>query len=88
MATAADETLNELAEFLRGKLGGALLSAETAFGELTITVERDQIVQVLKTLRDDARCRFEQLIDLCGVDYPARPNRFDVVYHFVSHKVQ
>ena len=84
MATAADETLNELAEFLRGKLGGALLSAETAFGELTITVERDQIVQVLKTLRDDARCRFEQLIDLCGVDYPARPNRFDVVYHLLS----
>jgi NADH-quinone oxidoreductase subunit C len=84
MATAADETLNELAEFLRGKLGGALLSAETAFGELTIAVERDQIVQVLKTLRDDARCRFEQLIDLCGVDYPARPNRFDVVYHLLS----
>ena len=87
MATAADETLNELAEFLRGKLGGALLSAETAFGELTITVERDQIVQVLKTLRDDARCRFEQLIDLCGVDYPARPNRFDVVYHLLSPRM-
>jgi NADH-quinone oxidoreductase subunit C len=41
-------------------------------------------VDVLTKLRDDAACRFEILIDICGVDYPARPNRFDVVYHLLS----
>jgi NADH-quinone oxidoreductase subunit C len=84
MATAAEETLKEFEEFLAGKLAGALLGSEIRFGELTIKVEREQIVHALKTLRDDAHCRFEQLIDLCGVDYPARPNRFDVVYHLLS----
>jgi NADH-quinone oxidoreductase subunit C len=87
MVTAADEALKELADFLTGKLAGALLGTEISFGELTIGVERDSIVQVLKTLRDDARCRFEVLIDLCGVDYPARPNRFDVVYHLLSMRM-
>jgi len=50
-------------------------------------VARESIIDVLKLLRDDARCRFEVLIDICGVDWPARANRFDVVYHLLSPRL-
>jgi hypothetical protein len=53
-----------------------------AFGELTLTGPRRQIVEALTYLRDQHG--FHQLIDLCGVDYPERPARFDVVYHLLS----
>jgi NADH-quinone oxidoreductase subunit C len=68
-------------------LGPAVLSSSTAFGEHTIMVGRESIGDVLTTLRDDAGCQFEILIDICGVDYPARANRFDVVYHLLSPRL-
>ncbi len=61
-----------------------LLTSHIAHGELTITVARERIGEVLTKLRDDLDCQFEILIDICGVDYPARKNRFDVVYHLLS----
>ncbi|MGD9784175.1 MAG: NADH-quinone oxidoreductase subunit C [Hyphomicrobiaceae bacterium] len=79
-----DETLEELGNYAGGKIAGALLSKKIAHGELTLTVARGQITSVLKVLRDDARCRFEVLIDVCGVDYPERAERFEVVYHLLS----
>ncbi len=82
-----DETLKELGEYLAGKLGSNVLETKVAYGELTVVVKREAIVQVLKTLRDDARSQFEVLIDLCGVDYPQRAQRFDVVYHLLSPRL-
>jgi len=82
-----DETLKELGEYIGGKIAGAMLASKVAHGELTLTVARGQICQVLKVLRDDARCRFEVLIDICGADYPGRENRFDVVYHLLSPRI-
>ncbi len=79
-----DEALEELGNYIGGKIAGALQSKTVAFGELTLKVARSQILSALKLLRDDGRCRFEVLIDLCGVDYPGRENRFDVVYHLLS----
>ncbi|MES1157166.1 MAG: NADH-quinone oxidoreductase subunit C [Alphaproteobacteria bacterium] len=58
--------------------------AMVTHGELALNVRADQIVTVLTFLRDDARCKFTTLIDICGVDYPDRPKRFDVVYHLLS----
>jgi NADH-quinone oxidoreductase subunit C len=55
--------------------------------EMTIAVERDSIVQVLEFLRDDSQCRFETLVDLCGADYPTEPERFEVVYHMLSMRL-
>jgi NADH-quinone oxidoreductase subunit C len=81
------QTLKELGEYLSGKLAGAVLDRQIAYGELTLTVVRDEIVRVLETLRDDPCCRFEILIDICGVDYPERANRFDVVYHLLSPRL-
>jgi NADH-quinone oxidoreductase subunit C len=77
-------TLKNLGEHIAQSLPGAALKAEAARGELTVAVARDQVVRALTFLRDDPRCRFEVLIDVCGVDYPARAERFEVVYHLLS----
>jgi NADH-quinone oxidoreductase subunit C len=78
------EALNDLSAYLAEKLGGRLLDAQVAYGELTLTVEPDDIVDVLSFLRRDVQCQFISFIDICGVDYPSRPRRFDVVYHLMS----
>jgi len=52
--------------------------------ELVIHAERDSIVALMTALRDDPRCRFEQMMDLCGVDWPERTPRFEVVYNLLS----
>ena len=78
------DNLTVLASHASATLGAAALSSATAFGELTLTVARDRIIDVLATLRDDPAWQFECLIDICGVDYPERPERFEVVYHLLS----
>ena len=80
-------TLSDLAAHISRQLGSAVLETTIAHGELTVTVARDKIVEALTQLRDDAACRFEVLIDLCGVDYPKREERFDVVYHLLSPRL-
>jgi NADH-quinone oxidoreductase subunit C len=79
-----DEALREHSEYVQAKLGERCLGADIAFGELTITVRRQSIVEVLRILRDDSQCRYFSFIDLSGADYPGRDERFDVVYHLLS----
>ena len=55
-----------------------------AHDELTLLAEASTIVPLVTFLRDDERCRFINFIDLCGVDYPTRALRFDVVVHLMS----
>ncbi len=76
------ETLEQLAESIKGAFPTAVSSI--AVGELTVTVDATDIVKTLFFLRDDPESRFEVLIDICGVDYPNRARRFDVVYHLLS----
>lgn len=76
--------LTTLAAYVRSRLGAKMLDSAITLGELTITVVREEIVAVLTTLRDDPELRFEVPVDLCGVDYPQRAERFDVVYHLLS----
>ena len=76
--------LAALSEHILSALPGAVLDSKLDFGELTLTVAPESIVRILTFLRDDAGCQFTQLIDLCGVDYPNRAARFDVVYHLLS----
>jgi NADH-quinone oxidoreductase subunit C len=81
---SAHEALVELKEHIAAGLGDMMVDARIAYGELTVVVPREHIVRALTYLRDNPQCQFEILIDLCGVDYPARENRFDVVYHLLS----
>ena len=78
------EELNELGEHIASSIGDDIKGWRVAFGELTIDAHAARIAHVLKFLRDDTLCRFIQLIDICGVDYPERAARFDVVYHLLS----
>ena len=87
MAAPENKTLNGLGEYIASKLGTVIAGWHVKYGELTLTTEAQQIVPVLRVLRDDGRCRFELLIDICGVDWPARPRRFDVVYHLLSPRI-
>lgn len=80
------EALNTLAEHIKDELDADILESVIAYGELTLTVKAADIVDVVRFLRDDAKCRFISIIDVCGADYPARAKRFDVVYHLLSPK--
>ncbi|MCB1517014.1 MAG: NADH-quinone oxidoreductase subunit C [Hyphomicrobiaceae bacterium] len=79
-----DEALKELGEAVVSRLGGQVISHKIAFGELTVLVKRDEIVEVIRTLHDDSQFRFISLTDVCGADYPEEEERFEIVYHLLS----
>jgi NADH-quinone oxidoreductase subunit C len=79
-----EEKLKELGAYIAANRASAVQSWQVALGELTVVVVREQIAHFLRYLRDDQRCQFSCLIDICGVDYPGRAKRFDVVYHLLS----
>jgi NADH-quinone oxidoreductase subunit C len=79
--------MTDLAAFgqkLSDALPGALRGHGVANNELTIDVEPGEIVRTMTFLRDDPGCAFKILVDICGVDWPRRARRFDVVYHLLS----
>jgi NADH-quinone oxidoreductase subunit C len=80
------EALTDLSTYIREARPSLVEDAVLAYGELTLVSNGDSIVELLTFLRDDARCGFVSFIDICGVDYPARAKRFDVVYHLLSPK--
>ncbi len=77
-------SLSELADRVSAALPGAIRSHSLKNGELTLIAERGEIARVLTFLRDDPACAFTVLVDICGVDWPQRDQRFDVVYHLLS----
>lgn len=79
-----DETLIDLGEHIASELQELGVESAVSNDELTLLVSADAIIDVLRFLRDDPSCRFVCFIDICGVDYPAREKRFDVVYHLLS----
>ncbi|HEY0276250.1 MAG TPA: NADH-quinone oxidoreductase subunit C, partial [Paenirhodobacter sp.] len=78
------DALEELAAHITGKRPNDVISAEVAFGQLTITVTPGSIVEFMEFLRDDASCKFSTLIDLTAIDWPERPARFDIVWILLS----
>ena len=79
-----DDTLNTLGETIATEHPSWVTGVQLAHHELTVTVAAGAIVDVVKLLRDDDRFGFVNLTDICGVDWPAREKRFDVVYHLLS----
>lgn len=80
-----DKTLL-LIEKIKKALKDDLLDSGIENGELTLLVKRKAIVRILTYLKDHKDFSFKQLIDLCGVDYIQRSERFEVVYHLLSLK--
>ncbi|MDE1145690.1 MAG: NADH-quinone oxidoreductase subunit C [Azospirillaceae bacterium] len=79
-----EETLQALGAKIAAALPGAVTSVELKGGELVINATRDGLLKTLTVLRDDAGCRFTQLIDITAVDWPSKPERFEVVYLLLS----
>jgi NADH-quinone oxidoreductase subunit C len=78
------ETLKELGDHLAASFPGDIEATTVVYGELVAEVKRASIGRLLAFLRDDAQCKFTVLVDICGVDHPERPERFDVVYNLLS----
>ena len=79
-----EDQLEALAARLKAALPEAVADSQIRHGELACRVDRERLPQVLQYLRDDPECRFTVLCDICGVDFPERPKRFDVVYNLLS----
>ncbi len=78
------EALRELGEHIAAALPEAVIDVEVVHDELMVRVQRNAIVRMLSFLRDDSNCHFKCLMDVCGVDYPGRGERFEVVYNLLS----
>jgi NADH-quinone oxidoreductase subunit C len=78
--TAADELLANLELIIAADVDDAAVTN----GEVTMTVAATALERVLLKLRDHPNLLFKELVDICGVDYPERERRFDVVYHLLS----
>ena len=82
--------LELLGQNLQKHLGDRVGALQTALGEVTIDVSSDNYIEVMTTLRDEPELRFEEMIDLCGVDFSTYKNdvwdgkRFAVVVHLLS----
>jgi len=79
-----DQALKELGKYVQDTLGDAVTSTTMRLGELSIEINRDDVLKIIKFLRDDVNCQFLTLLDVCGVDYPEDDERFEIVYHMLS----
>lgn len=77
-------SLIDLAEHIAESLEDAVTAHDIVHDEIILTAKREDIVRVLQFLRDDSECQFKMLVSLCGVDYPERAERFEVVYNLLS----
>jgi NADH-quinone oxidoreductase subunit C len=82
-----DETLGPLGATIAAALPGVVTDQQVVHGELTIATSAADIIKVVTFLRDDESCQFVSFIDVTAIDWPARERRFDVVYHFLSPKL-
>ena len=79
--------VQELSAHVAQQRAADILSAEVAHGELTVTVKPEALVGFLDWLKRDPVANFTSLVDITAIDHPERPDRFDMVYHFLSmHK--
>ena len=74
-----DEKLKELSAHIAAANGDAVVASTIRLGELTVQTTATHLLALMKFLHDDPKCLFRQLVDVCGADYPERPQRFDVV---------
>jgi NADH-quinone oxidoreductase subunit C len=82
-----DDMLDRLGQTIKSALGDSIVGYEIARGELTVTARLPDLIKVATFLRDDPACQFICIIDVTAVDWPSREQRFDVVYHFLSPRL-
>jgi NADH-quinone oxidoreductase subunit C len=79
-----NSSLQDMAADLKLRYGNVILQASFRLEELTLTVSASSIKEIIGYLKNDSRYEFVSIIDICGVDWLQREERFDVVYHLLS----
>ena len=82
-----EDTLERLGQTIQNALGASVVGYTVANSELTVSANAADVVSIAKFLRDDPACQFVNIIDVTAVDWPSREKRFDVVYHFLSPRL-
>ena len=80
------ENLKKLQNLINSELTSKIQNSFINYGELTIEINENDLIEVVHFLKSDEKCKFRQLIDIAGVDYPEEEKRFKLVYLFLSHE--
>ena len=81
-----NNNLEKLERLINSKLSTKIINSEINFEELLIEIKPEELTSVLQFLKTDENCKFRQLIDIAGVDYPSESKRFNLVYFLLSHE--
>ena len=79
-----NQALEDLGEYIAGMIADDLDENQLINDELVLVTRPDSLCKVMRFLRDDSQCLFKLLVDVCGVDFPERERRFEVVYNLLS----
>ncbi len=80
------ENLRKLESIINSELSGKIKKSLIENNELLIEIDQKDLVETVQFLKSDEKCKFRQLIDIAGIDYPSEENRFVLVYLFLSHE--
>jgi NADH-quinone oxidoreductase subunit C len=79
-----DQALEDLGDYIAGSIADEVEEHLLINDELVLITRPESLCKVMRFLRDDSQCLFKLLVDVCGVDYPERERRFEVVYNLLS----
>ena len=80
------ENLRNLETFINSELSSKIQNSSVENNELLIEIESKDLIETVQFLKSNEKCKFRQLIDIAGVDYPEEEKRFELVYLFLSHE--
>ena len=80
------ENLQKIEKIINSELASKVQQSVIINEELTVEVNVNDLIEVVQFLKSNDKCKFRQLIDIAGVDYPEKDKRFQLVYLFLSHE--
>ena len=80
------ENLKKIEKIINSELASKVQNSIIINEELTLEVDINDLIEVVQFLKSSDKCKFRQLIDIAGVDYPEKDERFQLVYLFLSHE--
>ena len=80
------ENLKKIEKIINSELASKVQNSEIINEELTLEIDINDLIEVVQFLKSNDKCKFRQLIDIAGVDYPEKDERFQLVYLFLSHE--
>ena len=80
------ESLQTLEKLINSELSSKVQGSSITNKELMIDIDENNLIEVVQFLKSNEKCRFRQLVDIAGVDYPEEEKRFQLVYLFLSHE--